>query len=136
MHICSHGAAVPWRLPCAAAAEGGPLHVGERQHHLSSSNSGPQSHQYVATEKSSPGICVYISPSSQLHLDLKVMTLGSSHERQGTELCLLLRNLACVQSLTSRALGADLHPAAHFGQGVFIAHPLGAPSLSSYCSLQ
>ena len=32
----------------------------------------------------------------------------------------------CVQSLTSRALGADLHPAARFGKGVFIAHPLGA----------
>ena len=34
---------------------------------------------------------------------------------------------AWLQSLTSRALGADLHPAAHFGKGVFIAHPLGAP---------
>ena len=32
---------------------------------------------------------------------------------------------ARLQSLTSRALGADLHPAAHFGKGVFIAHPLG-----------
>ncbi|CAL8463506.1 g3040 [Coccomyxa elongata] len=30
-----------------------------------------------------------------------------------------------IQSLTSRALGADLHPAAQFGKGVFLAHPLG-----------
>ena len=50
-------------------------------------------------------------------------------------MCLLLTDLACVQSLTSRALGADLHPAARFGQGVFIAHPLGAPSLVSGCQL-
>ena len=38
-----------------------------------------------------------------------------------------------MQSLTSRALGADLHPAAKFGKGVFIAHPLGAP-LARHCT--
>ena len=59
--------------------------------------------------------------------------LLSFHEQQDTEVCLSLKELACVQSLTSRALGADLHPAANFGQGVFIAHPLGAPSPLSCC---
>lgn len=37
-----------------------------------------------------------------------------------------LTKCACWgQSLTSRALGADLHPAARFGKGVFLAHPIG-----------
>ena len=36
-----------------------------------------------------------------------------------------------AQSLTSRALGADLHPAAKFGKGVYIAHPLGERPLNT-----
>ena len=52
-----------------------------------------------------------------------------------------LRPCPSVQSLTSRALGSDLHPAAKFGKGVYIAHPLGAarrplPSFMFYSLLR
>lgn len=40
-----------------------------------------------------------------------------------------------VQSQLSEALGADIHPAAEFGRGVLIQHPLGARPFTTWLCL-